>query len=246
MADAIIEIFSGNIGSGKSYTAVERIFTQLCQGGHVYTNIRIVKDAAILAAESCGLQISFDAQYHFLTNEQVADFPKHISGSSSSVNVLVVIDEAHLYFNARDWKKTSASIVAFISQTRKYSVNIIAITQHELNLDTQFRRFAQYIWFHVDLSKVYIPFLGLRMDFLKMTQAVCFDPVNHKVRHITKNYTRRPLIYSLYASEALLVETDVTTRVDIIKPKPLPWRNRWRAKLQILGISPKTACWLIN
>jgi len=244
MADTIIEIFTGNIGSGKSYSAVERIFRHFCEGGHIYTNIRIEKEPTLLAAEATGIEIQFDEQYHYLTNEQIADFPRHIAAGTAEKHVLVVIDEAHLYFNSRDWNKTSRSITALLSQTRKHRCYIIAVVQHEHNLDSQFRRLAQYIWFFVDLSKIYFPGLQIQMTWLKMTQGICFDAQNTKIRHKVINFTRRQMIYDMYASTALLVETDVKTFIQPIKPKKLHWKAQWIARLKLLGVSPKVAQWL--
>jgi len=245
MSDAIIEAYTGNVGSGKTYHAVMRAYAHLLAGGHVYGNVKLNKEAIELAAAADGYEIDFDKQVHHLENSQIAKYPRHITAGDGDLNVLLLVDEAHLYFNARNWKETSEEILTMNTQTRKLFVHIICLTQHIDNLDSQFRRLLQFDWFHVDLAKVYFPVLRFQLG-IPITQRVCFDPQNRKVKHGVWHEMRSGKFYKMYVSTALLVDIAVGKSLGRIKPRKLAWRIVWRAKLQMLGLSPRVAAWWVN
>lgn len=81
---------------------------------------------------------------------------------SAELPVLVVIDEVHLTFNARDYAKTDKlywETLTFLTQSRKVHTDVIFISQSVLNMDKQFMRLVQYIWRFRDLSRWKIPLL---------------------------------------------------------------------------------------
>lgn len=245
MSDAIIESYTGNVGSGKTYHAVLRAYRHLLMGGHVYGNVRLNKVAIELAAAADGYSIDYDAQVHWLENAQISKYPRHITAGDSDLSVLLLIDEAHLYFNARDYKETSKEILIMNTQTRKIRVDIICITQHIDNIDAQFRRLFQFDWFHVDLAKVYFPVLRFQLK-IPVTQRVCFDAQNRKIRHGVWHEVRSSRYFAMYESTALLVDVAVGKSIGRIPPKKLPWRNVWRAKVRVWGMSERAANWLFN
>ena len=240
MADTIIELFTGNIGSGKSYSAVERIYQHLLRGGHVYTNIALVQGAVIRQALLDGFEIDFPVQYHFLNNEQILDFPRHISSGSSSAPVLVVIDEIHLYFNSRDWQKTGKGILTFLSQTRKLHVNIMGITQHEANLDGQFRRLVQFIWRHTDLAKVVIPVFQIPLN-IPIIQAAMFDGQVPSIKYMVQNKRKKKCIFDMYESTALLVEIQIQSMLAPVNVRRLDYKQRTFQHLKSFGL-PLSLC----
>jgi hypothetical protein len=54
-----------------------------------------------------------------------------------------VLDELHLFFNARAWKDTGKGALFYLSQHRKLSDDVVCITQAISNVDKQFRSVAQ-------------------------------------------------------------------------------------------------------
>lgn len=245
MADAIIEAYTGNVGGGKTYHAVMRAYAHLLAGGHVYGNVKLNKEAVELAAAADGYEIDFDRQVHHLENSQIAKYPRHITAGDGDLNVLLLVDEAHLYFNARNWKETSEEILTMNTQTRKLHVHIICLTQHIDNLDSQFRRLLQFDWFHVDLAKVYFPVLRFQLK-VPITQRVCFDPQNRKIRHGVWHELRSARYYKMYESTALLVDIAVGNSLGRVKPRKLPWRKVWIARCAMLGFSRSFSEWLFN
>lgn len=243
--DAILESYTGNVGSGKTYHAVMFAYAHLLNGGHVYGNVRLNKEAIDLAAAADGYEVDFDKQVHHLENAQIAKYPRHITSGDADLNVLLLVDEAHLYFNARAWKETSEEILIMNTQTRKVRVHIICITQHIDNMDSQFRRLFQFDWFHVDLAKVYFPVLRFKLG-IPVTQRVCFDAQNRKVRHGVWHEVRMGKYFRMYESTALLVDVAVGKSLGRIIPKKLHWKKVWRARLCMLGMKQKHADWLVN
>ncbi|MDD2710346.1 MAG: zonular occludens toxin domain-containing protein [Verrucomicrobiae bacterium] len=155
----MIEVFEGRIGGGKTYSALVRIVGRLCSGGVVYTNIDLFPEKVrqYIQAEF-GLVIDENALKK-LTDEQIATFHRETPN-----NCLVVIDECHLWFNNRDWDKTSRELLNFLTQSRKYKNDIIFISQSAENIDKQFRRLVQFIWRFRDMEYWTRSKLGLSVD----------------------------------------------------------------------------------
>lgn len=161
----MISIFEGRIGGGKTYLAVTRILAHLAKGGTVVTNVELLPDGcACYLAKHYGLQMDPSA-IRFLNEEETGFFHKHLIGGTKELPVLAVIDEAHLWFNARDTMQTGSTkraLLTFLSQSRKLGVDVIFIVQKEENLEAQFRRLASELWRMKDLSKLRIPGFGIQ------------------------------------------------------------------------------------
>jgi len=173
----MIEVFEGRLGGGKSYSAVYRMICHLALGGTICTNVEIIWDAIVrFVANRFGLQLEND-QYIPLLDEQVYEFHKYTPSGTPELPVLVVLDEAHLHFNARDFAQTDKKYretLTFLTQSRKVSTDIIFISQSIFNMDKQFARLVQYVWRFRDMSKWRIPGLGIMSPF-KGILAVQFD-----------------------------------------------------------------------
>lgn len=67
--------------------------------------------------------------------------------------VVYVIDEAHLYWGARNFQKTSTAVLSYVSQHRHLGDNILLITQHPEQIDKAFRRLVDEYWLMTNLEK---------------------------------------------------------------------------------------------
>lgn len=171
----MIEGFEGRVGSGKSFAAVRRMVEHLSRGLTVATNITLNWDGVVEFARSeYGVEVNRDqlVDLSHLDDEKLGEFYKWTPKGEPGAPVLVVIDEAHLIFNARDWAKTSRGLLAFLTQSRKHDTDIIFISQAMTNVDKQFRVLFQYIWRFRDLRKTTVPGLGIRWD--TMLQVITF------------------------------------------------------------------------
>lgn len=219
MADAIIEIFTGRLGGGKTYSAVERVIQLFRQGGICYTNVQLNMDyIKPFIARKYGIEIDCGKQYVYLDNGKIGSFHNHVSAGSDEIPALVLIDEAHLFFNSRDWSKTSRDVLTFLTQTRKVRINVIMITQHQDNIDKQFRRLVQYYWTFRDMKKFRLPLLGIYWPLNQILQ-VCIDgqdgkTIMHKIfKHKDKD------IFNCYESKSLLVDLHLKKLSDADKPQ---------------------------
>jgi|SRR5579884_667601 len=67
--------------------------------------------------------------------------------------VCYILDELHLFFNAREWAKTGKAAIYYLSQHRKAGDDVIWITQHIENVDKQFRSLTQDFTYVRNFSK---------------------------------------------------------------------------------------------
>lgn len=158
--NVMIEIFEGKIGGGKTYTAVERILEHIGAGGTVYTNVELHPEGiARYLRRRWGVIFEPD-QYVSLEPEQIPKFCDHIEWGTIDLPTLVVIDEAHIFFNSRAWKDASRELLTFLTQSRKACVDIIFIAQSWETIDKQLRVQCQFVWRFRDMNRLSLPILG--------------------------------------------------------------------------------------
>lgn len=148
----MIEIFEGRIGGGKTYSAVERMAQYVSNGGACWTNVEInLEGFRALCWKRYGWEVQ-PGQMNVLSDEQMAVFHRHSPSGVPGKPSLVVVDEAHLWFNSRDWCHTSKELLTFLTQSRKVHTDVIFISQSVNNIDKQFMRLVQWVWTFRDLS----------------------------------------------------------------------------------------------
>ena len=157
----MIEVYEGRLGGGKTYHAVRRMCEYIAAGGCVCSNIMLNMDPV-----KAFLRSRYDWEYQkgqfiYLEDGQINQFYKHTPPGIDGTPSLVVIDEAHIWLNARDWANVLREMLIFLSQSRKCFTDIIFISQSALNLDKQIMRLVQYIWRFRDLKKLKISALGI-------------------------------------------------------------------------------------
>lgn len=131
----MIELYSGTPGSGKSLHAARTIIQWAKRGKNVICNfptnmekIKRVKKQPIYKDNS------------EITPKFLIEFAKsnHIVGKESQT--LVVIDEAQILFNSRDYaKRNRQEWVKFFSMHRHYGYDFVLIAQFDRMLDRQIR-----------------------------------------------------------------------------------------------------------
>lgn len=164
----MIEIFEGRLGGGKTYSAVYRGMCHFLRGGTVCTNIDLNWDGCCkYARDRFGLELERD-QFIYLSDEQIPAFHKHTPSGTGELPVLVIIDEAPLNFDSRDFAqnyKDNREVYTFSRQSRKTDTDLILIAQDATDLDKKLRNLSQYTWRFRDLSKWKIPGLGMKFPF---------------------------------------------------------------------------------
>lgn len=163
-----IEVYEGVLGGGKSYHAVLHALEFLAHGGRVYTNIVLVQKACEDWCRSrYGVQLDWENQYTFLRGDDMPRLHEVVKGGTSDSPTLCILDEIHLYHNARDWAHASKGLLQWLTQSRKIHVDVICITQHRNNLDKQWIRLVFRYWRFRDLRKVKLPGLGIPIPFFQ-------------------------------------------------------------------------------
>jgi len=201
----MIEIFEGRLGGGKTYSAVWRILAHLRLGGVVCTNVELIWPSCLeFGRKRFGLEFQ-DDQVIMLSGDQICEFYKYTPSGSEELAVLVVLDELHLYFNARDFAQTDRmyrETLTFLSQSRKVDTDMILISQSALNMDKQFFRLVQYVWRFRDLAKWKVPGLGIGFPW-KGLMACQFDYDGRTL--LQRDFIRKdPEIFRCYRTKALL------------------------------------------
>ncbi len=113
----MIEGYIGRPGSGKSYTLTERALRERRRGRDVFCNYLL------------------DGTYYFQPDDLM-----HLPPG------LIVIDEAHLWFPARQALRLPPSWLAMLSQTRKNGWDLLWAAQHETRVDRVLRDVTSWQW----------------------------------------------------------------------------------------------------
>lgn len=150
----MIQIITGKLGAGKTLYSVGKIADLLASGSTVVTNISINWSEMCAYCRSVhrvnlnsGQLIILDPEIHRDWENVVpwGELPE--SGVTNPCFVEVFLDEIHLFFNARDWQKTSMDskgLLSFLTQSRKASINVSFIAQDSETVEKQFRVLAEW------------------------------------------------------------------------------------------------------
>lgn len=194
----MIHLVTGPPGHGKSFYCVRTIVRSLERGRWVATNIELHDDWVRTAARANGLRRLLPgrvqsregvfAEKAYVTHDLDELVRLRLPGCGRCKTCkagrrcmregrgVMVLDEAHMWLNARTWDADDSGrgltkaqavmnrlkIVRFFSQHRKLGWEIYLVTQDDANLDSQVRRnFEDHI--HLKNMKAYkIPLIGIR------------------------------------------------------------------------------------
>lgn len=146
----MIYLYSGTPGSGKSLHTARTIYYCLKRGCPVIANFPINLDlikkrkAEYVVKDNANLTPDFLIDYS-------RDFfkGKHMKEGQ----LLLVIDECQLMFNAREWNtKGRAEWLSFFTQHRHFGYDIILVAQFDRMIDRQIRSLIEYEYIHRKVS----------------------------------------------------------------------------------------------
>lgn len=139
----MIIIHEGVPGSGKTYDAVRKINDALKLGRSVYHNIRgldldLCQEA--ISAISGLSRGDISRQLVMLTDDHVREFWLHCPDGA-----FIVIDEAQLYFNSRDFNKGgNRAFGDWASTHRHHGFDLLLISQRAERIETSVRSLAEF------------------------------------------------------------------------------------------------------
>lgn len=145
----MIELYSGTPGSGKSLHTATEIKKRLQQPGKVIIGNFYINVKEIPNVKSTYIYVANDR----LTPKRLLMFARryarHLGRRLKEDELWLMIDEAQLLFNSRDWQKLASSgWLSFFSQHRHYGFKIVLIAQFDRMLDRQVRSLIEYEYKH--------------------------------------------------------------------------------------------------
>lgn len=139
----MIIIHEGTPGSGKSYDAIRKVIDALKTGRTVYARIDgvdIEECREALAAMTGLTRDALKEKYVHLKHDEIPRF-----WEICPPGAFVVIDEAQLYFNSRDWSKDeNRKFSDWASTHRHHGYDLLLITQRAERIDSAVRSLAEF------------------------------------------------------------------------------------------------------
>lgn len=143
----MIVLYSGTPGSGKSLDCARTIYNWCRRGNPIICNFPINID---------NIKIKGNKDIRFVTNDEltpdylVETAKEHFAGRRvKEDSILLIIDEAQLLFNARDWTaKGRDRWTWFFTMHRHFGYLIILCAQFDRMLDRQVRCLIEYEYIH--------------------------------------------------------------------------------------------------
>lgn len=149
----MIELYSGTPGSGKSLHTAKEIRTRLRMFKRVIIGNFYVNTKAIRRCKGTYLFVTNDR----LTPDRLLEFSRklsrHLKRRLKEGEILLIIDEAQLLFNSREWQNISRQgWLSFFTQHRHYGYDVILAAQFDRMLDRQIRCLIEYEEIHRKVS----------------------------------------------------------------------------------------------
>jgi zona occludens toxin len=139
----MIIIYEGVPGSGKSYDAIRVILHNLKLKRKIYTNIdgiELPECQEYIAQQSDMTRVELSELLEFIPRQKIQNFYDYVDDGS-----LIVIDEAQLFFNSRDFSKQHNREFADWSSTHRHKgFDVILITQRAERIDTAVRSLCDF------------------------------------------------------------------------------------------------------
>jgi hypothetical protein len=142
-----IHFISGKPGGGKTLYSLKLILEELIHGSRlVVTNVslKLPELNEFIQTRHPRAAVDLFSRVRILSEEECSEFWKfrHREGTED-LGAFIVLDELHLFFNARKWMDTGEDCLHYLSQHRKLGDDVLCVTQHVENVDKQFRSVAQ-------------------------------------------------------------------------------------------------------
>jgi len=121
----VIITYIGKMGSGKTISMVRQAHIYFLEGATIYSNIHL------------------NFPYKPLTYELLQ---MYANDEKLFVNAVFIIDEAYIFFDARESMSKKNKIIAqVVLQSRKKSIKFLISTQNFLQIDVRVRNMTDYV-----------------------------------------------------------------------------------------------------
>lgn len=197
----MIDLYSGTPGSGKSLHVASDIRERLQREdsvviGNFYVNTKSIKNCR--------------GRYLFVDNSRLTPrrmmlfarrYASHLGRRLKEDELWLVIDEAQLLFNSREWQTIGRSgWLSFFTQHRHYGFHIVLLAQFDRMLDRQIRGLIENEFVHRKISRA--GKIGAVLGFLLRGNLFIYIkrwyPIGEKVE--SQFFFGRKKLYCLYDS----------------------------------------------
>lgn len=215
----MIEMFSGTIGSGKSYHALERIVQTLQQGKHVIANFPLNFPAGMVKRGYADRFMFLDDRY--LMGQTGVSILLKLSkdmgwlDSEKEGECLVVIDEATNYFPKEDATKPEQRLWrTFFTQSRKLGYDFILIVQDDNSINKTIAKCIEYDIKHRKANNIFpfrlLPFtLFFYVTYWKQQRQKLKTETSIFVKRFAKMYAHKRLFADLGGQLDLRIDEGV-------------------------------------
>ena len=159
----MVFVITGKIGAGKTLYGVNRAMDVFGYGGHVTSNIVFLEEGCRDYLAYRGRSYDHEAQFQHHDFEKEHDFMVKCRKGTKEFPTLVLIDEAHLFYpsgRSQTFDVQFDRINKFVSQSRKFHIDIYLITQDESLLYHRFKTQAEHRIHCIDMRKKSFGILG--------------------------------------------------------------------------------------
>ena len=140
-----VYLYSGTPGSYKSYHAVKECLTWLKQGKNLITNFPLNYQKRVKHPKGIYEQVTNDS----LTIDYLVNFAIEHHKKGVKAQTLLVVDEASIKFNSRDFaKKDRMEWINFLANHRHFNYDVILIAQQDRMIDRQIRALIETEYRH--------------------------------------------------------------------------------------------------
>jgi len=160
----MIWIITGKIGGGKTLYVVNEALKKFAAGGLVMGNVFFKHDqVAEIVERRYNRKYDAERQFQLLDYELEPMFQNKLQQGVRGSSVMVIIDEAHLYYPAHGHAtqdKILSKLNSFMSQSRKVHIDLFFITQDISILYHRIKAQAEHRIHCLDARKKTLPFIG--------------------------------------------------------------------------------------
>lgn len=146
----MISLYTGSVGSGKSYHAIQLGMDWLRTRKNVIANFPIKPPEKILTKRGRAKWENKMERWNYveeITVEYLMALSLQNGWFGKESQCLVIIDEAGIMFNSRDWQHERdgrQKWIKFLSQSRKFGYDFVFVCQMDRMIDRQIRGLVEY------------------------------------------------------------------------------------------------------
>ncbi len=199
----MIDLYSGTPGSGKSLHVAKDIRDRLAQKGTITIGNFYINTETVQAKKGRGYYLMVDNSR--LSPQRLMEFAravaKHKGRRLREDEIWLVIDEAQLLYNSREWQKIGrGGWLSFFTQHRHYGYHVVLIAQFDRMLDRQIRGVIENEYIHRKISRAgkFGAVLGFFSGGNLFYYSKKWYPVNEHVD--SQFFTGNKKLYALYDS----------------------------------------------